>query len=90
MMHLLMLACQNGVEKDALENDSTSNSDSNTDVVDIVDSATASTLNGTPPSQPLAVSSLSATNHDGQPRNQNDLIGNPTVISFYPAAGTYG
>lgn len=90
MMYLLILACQSGVEKVALENDSDSNSDSDNPVVNIVDSATASTLNGTAPSQPLAIPSFSATNHDGQPRDQNDLIGNPTVIWFYPAAGTYG
>lgn len=29
-------------------------------------------------------------NSDGSPRTQADLLGHPTVVWFYPDAGTYG
>ena len=45
-------------------------------------------LNGTEPSTVLALPTFTATNHDGQTRNQNNLIGNPTVLWFFPFAGT--
>ena len=55
-----------------------------------IDTATASSLVGTLPAEALALPDFTATNSDGQPRSQVDLTGKPTVIWFYPAAGTYG
>jgi hypothetical protein len=47
-------------------------------------------LHGTPPLSPKPVPTFSVVNRDGTMRTQADLIGHPTVIWFYPAAGTAG
>ena len=39
---------------------------------------------------PLAAVAFSATNRDGTARSQEDLLGHPTVMWFYPAASSYG
>jgi cytochrome oxidase Cu insertion factor (SCO1/SenC/PrrC family) len=46
--------------------------------------------NGTPPESPIPVPTFTARNMDGETRTQADLVGHPTVIWFYPAAGTSG
>ena len=33
---------------------------------------------------------LAARNQLGESRSEADLVGHPTVLWFYPAAGTYG
>ncbi len=48
----------------------------------------AEELHGSAPSQPLAVPSFEATNSDGSPRGTPDLLGHPTVLWFFPYAGT--
>ncbi len=45
---------------------------------------------GTAPSSPVSAPVFAATNRDGTARGQSDLIGQPTVMWFYPMAGTYG
>ena len=45
---------------------------------------------GTVPSSQLVVPDFSARNYDEELRDKNNLIGQPTVLWFFPAAGTYG
>lgn len=47
-------------------------------------------LNGTWPDNPIAAPEFTALNFDNTGRDQSDLIGNPSVLWFYPAAGTFG
>lgn len=54
------------------------------------DSVPADQLVGSYPAEELALIDFTATNSDGQPRNQDDLRGHITAIWFYPAAGTAG
>ena len=46
--------------------------------------------NGTLPDEALEAPDFRATNRDGGARDRQDLLGHPTVMWFYPAAGTYG
>ena len=55
------------------------------DVVDLPQN-----LIGTEPSQDTPPPVFSAINYDGGIRNQDDLIGHPTVVWFFPFAGTPG
>lgn len=48
------------------------------------------TLNGTVPPVALEAPTFAATNRDGGARSREDLLGHPTVMWFYPAAGTFG
>jgi hypothetical protein len=48
----------------------------------------AEELHGSAPSQALAVPSFDATNSDGSARGTPDLLGHPTVLWFFPYAGT--
>lgn len=52
--------------------------------------ASAEGLHGSRPTQPIAVPEFQATNSDGQPRTRQDLLGHPTVLWFFPMAGTPG
>jgi hypothetical protein len=45
---------------------------------------------GTIPSTVLPVPDFTAQNYDEELRDKNNLVGQPTVIWFFPAAGTYG
>lgn len=45
---------------------------------------------GVHPAAPVPAPVFSVVNQDGQPRTQQDLLGKPTVLWFYPAAATYG
>jgi len=47
-------------------------------------------LNGEWVDPPLAAIAFSATNRDGTARSREDLLGQPTVMWFYPAASSYG
>jgi hypothetical protein len=48
------------------------------------------TLHGTRPPQALAAPDFLAHNHDGALRAREHLIGQPTVMWFFPATGTPG
>jgi hypothetical protein len=54
------------------------------------DSGAVASLHGDIPDSALPLPTFEATNRDGTPRNQNDLLTNPTVMWFYPAAATGG
>ena len=94
MIALLFFACQSTPQKaNAVQDTAVVDTDnqSDTDATNTpIDTATAAQLVGTLPEETLPVADFTATNSDGQPRTQADLIGQPTVIWFYPAAGTYG
>ncbi len=47
-------------------------------------------LNGSVPDETLAAPEFAASNRDGSPRDRDDLIGQPTVLWFYPKAATSG
>ena len=47
-------------------------------------------LFGDRPASPLSVPTFMAQNSDGASRTQGDLIGFPTVVWFFPFAGTPG
>lgn len=47
-------------------------------------------LYGSYPADPKPAPEFEATNRDGSPRGRADLLGHPTVLWFFPAAGTYG
>jgi len=46
--------------------------------------------NGDVPAEALPAIDFVATNYDGSARGKADLMTNPTVMLFYPAAGTSG
>ena len=45
---------------------------------------------GQTPSASLPAPTFSATNYDGGTRGIDDLTDGPTVVWFFPSAGTYG
>lgn len=45
---------------------------------------------GTAPDSNLPVPEFTAHNYDAEVRSKENLIGQPTVLWFFPAAGTYG
>lgn len=53
-------------------------------------SSDSGVLFGSRPSTPLSVPTFMALNSDGASRTQGDLIGFPTVVWFFPFAGTPG
>lgn len=94
MIALLFLACQGTPQKvEAVQDTAFSDSDNQSDddtTTTPIDTATAAELVGTIPDVALPVADFAATNSDGQARTSINLTGQPTVIWFYPAAGTYG
>lgn len=59
------------------------------DTADTAETGQAS-LHGSPPEEAVPLPDFSATNRDGTGRGPEDLVGNPTVMWFYPAAATGG
>lgn len=47
-------------------------------------------LNGTFPTEELALIEFNALNFDGTERGRDDLLGHPTVLWFYPLAQSGG
>lgn len=47
-------------------------------------------LHGQPPKTPVPAPEFVAINRDGSSRSRENLLGQPTVLWFYPAAGTGG
>lgn len=86
MLLLLTLACS-GTEPN-LDDSALGDGDS----ADTAGSDTSSTgtLHGATPPVLLDVPEFAAINRDGSARSQSDLVGHPTVVWFYPSAGTLG
>ncbi len=70
------------------DDDSSAGDDDSTAGDDDTTPPPAEELHGSAPSQPLAVPSFEATNSDGSARGTPDLLGHPTVLWFFPYAGT--
>jgi hypothetical protein len=89
-MLLLAMACTPTTSSplDSLaDSDPVVESDPDWDTNDV----TQDELTGRIPENPLPVPEFSAVfNYDGSARTQVDLVGHPTVVWFYPLAGTYG
>ncbi len=60
------------------------------DTAEGTDVDTATDLNGEWATERTPAPEFVATNRDGSARSRPDLVGHPTVIWFYPAAGTSG
>ncbi len=54
------------------------------------DGGATATLHGSPPDKALPAPDFAALNMDGAARDREDLLGQPTVMWFYPKAGTAG
>ena len=54
------------------------------------DSGVPSDLHGTVPADSFPAPEFSVLNQDEQVRTRDDLLGHPTIVWFYPAAGTSG
>jgi cytochrome oxidase Cu insertion factor (SCO1/SenC/PrrC family) len=52
--------------------------------------AAQAALHGERLSPPTDIPAFAALSHDGTPRSREDLLGHPTVMWFFPAAGTPG
>ncbi len=70
--------------------DTDADADTDTDADTDADTVTQGMLNGHIPDEPVPAPKFSATNMDNTGRTRPDLIGHPSVLWFYPAAGTAG
>ena len=61
-----------------------------TDNVITIDTGNAGGLTGTVPTEALEAPDFTATHYDRSKRNKSDLLGQATVMWFYPVAGTPG
>ncbi|MES2644383.1 MAG: hypothetical protein V4850_33160 [Myxococcota bacterium] len=86
MLLLLLFACA-GTDGDTAKVADPADTDTDTDADTDTD---VGALYGTPPESPVSLPSFAATNQYGAARSEADLLGHPTVLWFYPAAGTYG
>ncbi len=89
-MHLisLLLGCSGSPEDSSTPDttDSGTVADTDTDTTVEVPDGTY----GQAPAESLPAPEFAATNSDGTPRGISDLTDGPTVVWFFPAAGTYG
>ncbi len=91
MLHLL-LACTTtpGDSVALLDTGAADTADSAGDSVDTVDVDTALDIHGNWATDRIPAPEFTATNRDESARSRPDLLGHPTAIWFYPAAGTSG
>ncbi|MDP2315781.1 MAG: hypothetical protein Q8P41_22980 [Pseudomonadota bacterium] len=91
-MLLLLLACTGPGKDDTSSVADSGDTDSNdtSGDTDPGDTDLPDDLNGTAPAAAVALPTFSARNQYGEARSEADLVGHPTVLWFYPAAGTYG
>ena len=83
----LFLACGQSTEKEEpAEETGTAVVDTAQEDIEI----DMSSLTGTEPAVELPAPDFTALNFDGSQRGRTDLVGAPTVIWFYPVAGTPG
>jgi hypothetical protein len=69
---------------------SADSADARADTASAVDTARVVDTVGVAPDAPVPLPMFAATNMDETSRGPADLQGGPTVVWFYPAAGTYG
>lgn len=95
MLLALSLACQSpddaGAPVDtAAEDSGAQDTDDTDDTHDTDDTDLPGDLHGTPPEEAVPAPEFAARDEHGAARSRDDLLGHPTVLWFYPAAGTYG
>lgn len=90
-MHLLSFLVGCGAVADGAPADKLADtaSDSGGDTSGDTSGGTAD-LHGEVPDEALPAPEFAATNRDGSARDRTALTDGPTVMWFYPAAGTYG
>ena len=102
----LFLACQgkapddtggagDSVDTGCMTSDCSGDSADSSDSADPGDSGdsgvdTAASYYGTLPADSFPAPTFTVLNQDGETRTRDDLDGHPTVMWFYPAAGTSG
>jgi len=93
MLLSLLLACANSSPADKAVADSGPADDTaaDTDTPGDTDGDTLPAgLNGTAPRAAISLPTFAARNQYGDARSEADVLGHPTIMWFYPAAGTYG
>lgn len=75
---------------DSGDDGSTGGDDSGGDDGESFEDIDWSSLNGDVPAAPAELPDFVATNYDSASRSREDLLGDPTVMWFYPAAATSG
>ena len=88
----LLLGCSGTVEDSSTPDTTDSGTVADTDT-DTDTDTTVEVPDGTYgqlPSESLPAPEFAATNSDGTSRGISDLTDGPTVVWFFPAAGTYG
>ena len=78
---LFIAGCTSGETKESIETVDTSVAEP----VELPDE-----LTGKPPANDTPPPVFTALNYDGSTRNQDNLVGHPTVLWFFPFAGTPG
>ncbi len=84
-MLMLMLACTEPLEGTTPRTDTSAAETAGDTTV-----PEEATLYGQAPAEALLAPDFAATNYDGTARSKVNLQGQPTVMWFFPAAGTYG
>ncbi|MFT4977320.1 MAG: hypothetical protein ACI8S6_003225 [Myxococcota bacterium] len=91
LLFLLAVACDNKGDPDTVDSvEDTAAEVGDDDVVDTQLPKDDSALYGTYPDTPVDAPDFAATNYDGGARSREDLLGQPTVMWFFPAAGSFG
>ncbi|MCB9745209.1 MAG: hypothetical protein H6740_21690 [Alphaproteobacteria bacterium] len=92
MLHLLLLACTGSPDSkvDKIDDSAPELVESGGSDSAPADDSSPVELTGEVPEAPFPAPEFTATNHLGAPRSRDDLIGHPTVMWFFPAAGTFG
>ena len=82
---VFVLACGED-QKDDTQADDTSSEDT----TELFDTGLYGETIGARPDEFLGLPEFQATAHSGEPRGQEDLLGHPSVLWFYPMADTSG
>ncbi len=88
----LFFACSGSKIVDTADSaaDADTDADTDSDSDSDTDSDTDADYNGTVPTDSIPAPEFEVQNMDETIRTRDDLIGHPSVIWFYPAAGTSG
>ncbi len=86
----LLLGCSGTVEDSSTPDTTDSGTVDDTDTVADTTVEVPDGTYGQLPSESLPAPEFAATNSDGTSRGISDLTDGPTVVWFFPAAGTYG
>mgnify|MGYP001410323468 CR=1 FL=1 len=92
LLSLSVVGCAGEAVPSDSDSEDTSITDTQTDedTGEVIDSGDVASLTGVPPKTPIPLPEFTATNSDGSARGPVDLENVRTVLWFYPAAGTPG